>query len=196
MHRRLERAVRPELRLWSAPGRRRIRILVDSSRPRRSTLLRARAWRRRHTALLIAGHGTERHRGVGRHRAPPCRARSPRRRLFAEVAVGFLDEPPRVPEALAAPERGAIAWRSGCSSMPASTARRTSRHCSRRLAIAAYAGPIGPDPADHRADSRPGPRRARSEHRSLIMAAPGSRLSEAASGSRPMTIGCRWSRLA
>ena len=81
-------------------------------------------------------------------RVPP-RTATPRelaaRRLFAEVAVGFLDEEPRVPEAVAALSATrcvavglfADAGEHGQDDLPALLAPDWR---------AAYAGPIGPDP--------------------------------------------------
>jgi sirohydrochlorin cobaltochelatase len=105
----------------------------------------ARSWRPGATALLIVGHGTDRHPDSGataRRHAAQITAQS----TFAEVAVGFLDEPPRVPDALAAlgaPHCVAVglfvdAGEHGEEDIPALLAPSGDR--------AAYAGPIGPDP--------------------------------------------------
>ncbi|HEX6141692.1 MAG TPA: CbiX/SirB N-terminal domain-containing protein [Geminicoccaceae bacterium] len=60
----------------------------------------ARGWRPGGTALLLVGHGTRRDPNSGataRRHAESVRASG----RFAEVAVGFLDEAPAVPDALA-----------------------------------------------------------------------------------------------
>ena len=60
----------------------------------------ARGWRPVGTALLLVGHGTRRDPNSGataRRHADSVRASG----RFAEVAVGFLDEAPAVPDALA-----------------------------------------------------------------------------------------------
>ena len=104
-----------------------------------------RAWRPADTALLIVGHGTERHPESGatayRHAA-----RIAAQGTFAEVASAFLDEPPHVAEALAAVRaRQSVAvglfmdaGEHGEEDIPALLAPAGGR--------AAYAGPIGTDP--------------------------------------------------
>jgi sirohydrochlorin cobaltochelatase len=116
--------------------------LADAMTAKALALCAGRAWRPADTALLIVGHGTERHPDSGgtalRHAAQIAA-----QGIFAEVAVGFLDEPPRVPEALQrlrAERCIAIglfvdAGEHGEEDVPALLGDR-----------AAYAGPIGPDP--------------------------------------------------
>jgi sirohydrochlorin ferrochelatase len=108
-------------------------------------LCASKAWRPAETALLIVGHGTERHADSGatahRHARQIAAAG-----IFAEVATGFLDEAPRIPEALAAlraPRCVAVglfvdAGEHGEEDIPALLAPAGAR--------AIYAGPIGPDP--------------------------------------------------
>jgi sirohydrochlorin cobaltochelatase len=103
------------------------------------------AWRPADTALLIVGHGTERHpdSGATAHRHA---AQIAGQGIFAEVAVGFLDEQPRVPRAFAALSATHCvvvglfvdAGEHGEEDIPALFAPAADR--------AAYAGPIGPDP--------------------------------------------------
>ena len=104
-----------------------------------------KAWRPAETALLIVGHGTERHPDSGtttHQHAEQIAAQG----IFAEVATGFLDEHPRVPEALdalRAPHCVAVgffvdAGEHGEEDIPALLAPAGER--------AVYAGPIGPDP--------------------------------------------------
>jgi sirohydrochlorin cobaltochelatase len=104
-----------------------------------------KAWRATDTALLVVGHGTERHPESGataRWHAAQIRAQE----VFAEVATGFLDEPPRVSQALAALRASRCvavglfvdAGEHGEEDLPALLAPAGER--------AAYAGPIGPDP--------------------------------------------------
>jgi sirohydrochlorin cobaltochelatase len=119
--------------------------LADMIATKARALCATRAWQPADTALLIVGHGTERHAdsGATAHRhARQIAAQG----IFAEVATGFLDERPRVPEALAA--RGARhcvvvglfvdAGEHGEEDIPGLLAPASVR--------AAYAGPIGPDP--------------------------------------------------
>jgi sirohydrochlorin cobaltochelatase len=105
----------------------------------------AKSWQPSKTALLIAGHGTERHPDSGtsaRWHAAQIAARG----TFAEVTVAFLDEPPRVPEALgslASAHCVAVglfvdAGEHGEEDIPALLAPARGR--------AVYAGPLGPDP--------------------------------------------------
>jgi sirohydrochlorin cobaltochelatase len=119
--------------------------LADGIATRARALCAARAWRPGDTALLIVGHGTERHPesdATARRHAAEIAARG----IFAEVATGFLDERPLVPQALCAlraPQCVAIglfvdAGEHGEEDIPALLAPAGDR--------AAYAGPIGPDP--------------------------------------------------
>jgi sirohydrochlorin cobaltochelatase len=119
--------------------------LGDMIHAKALALCAARVWRPGETALLIVGHGTERHPASGataRRHAAQIAAQ----RRFAEVAVGFLDEQPRVPgalAALAAPQCVTVglfvdAGEHGEEDIPALLAPAQDR--------AAYAGPIGPDP--------------------------------------------------
>ena len=109
------------------------------------SLCASRGWQPADTALLIVGHGTERHSDSGvtaRRHAAQIAAQG----LFAEVATGFLDERPRVPEALAALSAAQCvavglfvdAGEHGEEDIPALLAPAGDR--------AVYAGPIGPDP--------------------------------------------------
>ena len=119
--------------------------LAEMIATRARALCATKAWRPGETALLIVGHGTERHPDSGatarRHAAQIAAAA-----IFAEVATGFLDEPPRVPEALGAlraPHCVAVglfvdAGEHGEEDIPALLAPAGER--------AVYAGPIGPDP--------------------------------------------------
>jgi sirohydrochlorin cobaltochelatase len=103
------------------------------------------AWRPADTALLIVGHGTERHPDSGAS-ARRHAAQIAARRRFAEVAVGFLDEAPRVPQTLrrlSVPHCVAVglfvdAGEHGEEDIPALLAPAGGR--------AAYAGALGPDP--------------------------------------------------
>lgn len=119
--------------------------LAEMIAGRAGALCAAKGWRSADTALLIVGHGTERHRDSGvtaRRHAAQIAAR----RIFAEVATGFLDERPLVPEALgalSAPHCVAVgmfvdAGEHGEEDIPALLAPVGAR--------AVYAGPIGPDP--------------------------------------------------
>ena len=104
-----------------------------------------KGWPAAETALLIAGHGTERHPdsdASARRHAAEIRAQ----KVFAEVAVGFLDQAPRIPDALArlSPRRAVVVGlfvdrgEHGEADIPKLLAPVGER--------AAYAGPIGPDP--------------------------------------------------
>lgn len=108
-------------------------------------LCATRGWRPADTALLIVGHGTERHPDSGataRRHAAQIRAQG----MFAEVATAFLDERPHVPEALEELDpRPCVAvglfvdaGEHGEEDIPALLAPAAER--------ALYAGPIGPDP--------------------------------------------------
>jgi sirohydrochlorin cobaltochelatase len=119
--------------------------LADMIATKARALCAKNAWRPAETALLIVGHGTERHpdSGATTHRhAGQIAARG----IFAEVATGFLDERPRVPEALdalGAPHCVVVglfvdAGEHGEEDIPALVAPAGER--------AVYAGPIGPDP--------------------------------------------------
>jgi sirohydrochlorin cobaltochelatase len=119
--------------------------LADMIASRARALCATRGWRPADAALLIVGHGTERHPDSGataRRHAAQIAARE----LFAEVAIGFLDERPLVPEALDAlrsPQCVAVglfvdAGEHGEEDIPALLAPAGER--------AIYAGPIGPDP--------------------------------------------------
>jgi sirohydrochlorin ferrochelatase len=119
--------------------------LADMIARRAGALCRAKAWKRADTALLIVGHGTERHpdSGATAHRHA---AQIAAREMFADVATAFLDERPHVPEALralSAPHCVAVglfvdAGEHGEEDIPALLAPAGAR--------AVYAGPIGPDP--------------------------------------------------
>lgn len=108
-------------------------------------LCAGRVWPAADTGLLVVAHGTERQPDSGatarRHAAQIAK-----RSLFAEVTAGFLDEPPRVAEALdglratycVAVGLFADAGEHGEEDIPALLA--PAGDC------AVYAGPIGPDP--------------------------------------------------
>jgi sirohydrochlorin cobaltochelatase len=145
VHRRLEGVARPGLRRLVCPPVGAHPRLVDIISSRALTLCGARTWRPADSALLIVGHGTERHRessATARRHAARIAAQD----VFAEVAVAFLDEPPRVPDALralGAAQAVAVglfvdAGEHGQEDIPALLAPAGDR--------AAYAGPIGPDP--------------------------------------------------
>jgi sirohydrochlorin cobaltochelatase len=119
--------------------------LADMIAAKALAMCATRSRRPAETALLIVAHGTERHPDSGataRRHAAQIAAR----RTFAEVVVGFLDERPRVPEALAAlraPHCVAVglfvdAGEHGEEDVPALLAPAGER--------AVYAGPLGPDP--------------------------------------------------
>ncbi len=119
--------------------------LADMVATRARALCATKGWRPGDTALLIVGHGTERHPDSGttaRWHAAQIAARG----IFAEVATGFLDERPRVPEALDALRASHCvvvglfvdAGEHGEEDIPALLAPAGER--------AVYAGPIGPDP--------------------------------------------------
>jgi sirohydrochlorin cobaltochelatase len=119
--------------------------LADMIASRARALCATSGWQPAETALLIVGHGTERHPDSGataRRHAAQIAARE----MFAEVATGFLDERPLVPEALdalRAPHCVAVglfvdAGEHGEEDIPALLAPEGER--------AVYAGPIGPDP--------------------------------------------------
>jgi sirohydrochlorin cobaltochelatase len=145
MRRKLRSAVRPSSRLTLCRPVGTHPRLADAMTAKALSLGAARGWRPEGTALLIVGHGTERHPDSGgtayRHAA-----RIAARGIFAEVATGFLDEPPRVPDALKrlrAERCVAIglfvdAGEHGEEDVPELLAPAGDR--------AAYAGPIGPDP--------------------------------------------------
>jgi sirohydrochlorin cobaltochelatase len=146
-------AMRRKLRAAANPATRLVPCRPVGSHPRLADALTAKAlalcagkaWRPADTALLIVGHGAERHPDSGgtalRHAG-----RIAAQGMFAEVAVGFLDEPPRLPEALKrlrAERCVAIglfvdAGEHGEEDVPSLLAPVGDR--------AAYAGPIGPDP--------------------------------------------------
>lgn len=119
--------------------------LADMIAAKALALCAARAWRPADTALLIVGHGTERHPDSGAT-ARGHAAQISMQRIFAEVAVGFLDEEPRVPEAtdaLRVAHCVAVglfvdAGEHGEEDIPALLAPAGER--------AVYVGPIGPDP--------------------------------------------------
>jgi sirohydrochlorin cobaltochelatase len=146
-------AMQRKLRAAANPSTRLILCRPVGSHPRLADALTAKAlsfcagkaWRPADTALLIVGHGTERHPdsgGTALYHAGQIAAQD----IFAEVAVGFLDEPPHVSEALKrlrAERWVAIglfvdAGEHGEEDVPALLAPAGDR--------AAYAGPIGPDP--------------------------------------------------
>jgi sirohydrochlorin cobaltochelatase len=119
--------------------------LAEMIATRARALCVTKAWQPADTALLIVGHGTERHPDSGataRRHAAQIAAQE----MFAEVAIGFLDERPLVPEALdalRAPQFVAVglfvdAGEHGEEDIPALLAPAGER--------AVYAGPIGPDP--------------------------------------------------
>jgi sirohydrochlorin cobaltochelatase len=145
MQRRLRPAANPSTRLILCQPVGSHPRLSDALTARALALVAGKAWRLADTALLIVGHGTERHPdsgGTALHHAGRIAAQG----MFADVAVGFLDEPPRVPEALKslrAQRCVAIglfvdAGEHGEEDVPALLAPAGDR--------AAYAGPIGPDP--------------------------------------------------
>jgi sirohydrochlorin cobaltochelatase len=119
--------------------------LADMIASRAGALCAAKGWQPADTALLIVGHGTDRHPDSG---APAHRhaAQIAAREIFAEVATAFLDERPRVPEALRALRASQClavgmfvdAGEHGEEDIPALLAPAGAR--------AVYAGPIGPDP--------------------------------------------------
>lgn len=106
---------------------------------------RDQSWHPEETALLLVGHGTERHPDADattrRHAAEIAAGGR-----FAEVAAAFLDQAPRVPdalEALSAPRCVAVGLfvdqgEHGEEDVPAALAPAGGR--------AVYAGPIGADP--------------------------------------------------
>ena len=119
--------------------------LADMIAAKALAMCATRCRRPAETALRIVAHGTARHPDSGataRRHAAQITAR----RTFAEVAVGFLDEQPRVPAALAAlgaPHCVAVglfvdAGEHGEEDVPALLAPAGER--------AVYAGPLGPDP--------------------------------------------------
>jgi sirohydrochlorin cobaltochelatase len=102
-------------------------------------------WPAADTALLIAGHGTERHPDSGasaRRHAAEIRAQN----VFAEVALGFLDQAPRISDALA----GVRARHCVVVGLFVDRGEHGEEDIPKLLAAAggraAYAGPIGPDP--------------------------------------------------
>jgi sirohydrochlorin cobaltochelatase len=119
--------------------------LAEMIATRGRALCATKSWQPADTALLIVGHGTERHpdSGATAHRHA---AQIAARAIFAEVATAFLDERPHVPEALralGAPACVAVglfvdAGEHGEEDIPALLAPAGAR--------AVYAGPIGPDP--------------------------------------------------
>jgi sirohydrochlorin cobaltochelatase len=146
-------AIRRKIEAAARPGQR-LRIcrpvgshprLADAIAARAMATAAAKAWRPADTALLLVGHGTERHPEsdtTTRQHAAQIAVRGG----FAEVAVAFLDQAPRVAEALAAlsaPRVIAVGLfvdrgEHGEEDIPALLAPAGAR--------AAYAGPIGPDP--------------------------------------------------
>ena len=108
-------------------------------------LCEARAWPRSGTGLLLLGHGTPRHarssRSLRRHAARIAETRG-----FATVACAFLDDAPRVPDAL----RSMTAAHRVAVGFFADAGPHGADDVERRLADAtgdvAYAGPIGCDP--------------------------------------------------
>ena len=119
--------------------------LGDMIRDKALARCAARSWDPAATALLIVGHGTERHPDSGttaRWHAGQIAAQG----AFAAVAVAFLDEAPRVPEALDALKATPCvavglfvdAGEHGEEDIPALLAPARDR--------AVYAGPLGPDP--------------------------------------------------
>ena len=105
--------------------------------------VRCQGWRPAATALLIVGHGTERHRDGWRRavtpRGSPRGIALPRWRWLSSTSRRGC--PTR---SMRSAQRAA--WRSVCSSMPASTARRTFRRSLAPAVARHLAGPIGPDP--------------------------------------------------
>ena len=183
VRRRLEGAARPGLRRLVCPPVGAHPRLADIISARALTRCAARAWRPAESALLIVGHGTERHRDSGAT-ARRHAARIAAQHRFAEVAVAFLDEPPRVPDALDALSAARCvavglfvdAGEHGEEDIPALLAPAGDR--------AAYAGPIGPDPLISglildQVDARP-----RRQHRRLTSAD-----RHAATGCRPADRG-------
>jgi sirohydrochlorin cobaltochelatase len=119
--------------------------LADVIAAKARALCARKAWRPADTALLIVGHGTERHpdSGATTHRhAGQIAAQG----IFAQVTTGFLDEHPRLPQALDALGGAQCvvvgmfvdAGEHGEEDIPALLAPAGER--------AVYAGPIGPDP--------------------------------------------------
>ncbi len=145
VRRRLEGAAPPGLHCLVSPPVGAHPRLADMISTKALAECAARAWRLAESALLVVGHGTERHRGSGAT-ARRHAARIAGQHRFAEVGVAFLDEPPRVPDALDAlsvPRCVAVglfvdAGEHGEEDIPALLAPAGER--------AAYAGPIGPDP--------------------------------------------------
>jgi sirohydrochlorin cobaltochelatase len=105
----------------------------------------AKGWATRDTALLVVGHGTVRHPDSGatarRHAARIAASDD-----FGEVAVGFLDEPPGVGEALAR----LAAPRCVVVGLFIDRGEHGENDIPRLLAVggheAVYAGPVGSDP--------------------------------------------------
>lgn len=119
--------------------------LVDVIAARGEARCAGRGWRPEDTALLLVAHGTERHpdsAATTRQHAAQIATRG----RFAQVAVAFLDQAPRVPDALGmitAPQCVAVGLfvdqgEHGEEDVPALLAFAGER--------AVYAGPIGADP--------------------------------------------------
>jgi sirohydrochlorin cobaltochelatase len=119
--------------------------LADMIASRAGAVCAAKGWQPAGTALLIVGHGTERHpdSGATAHRHA---AQIAAREIFADVGTAFLDERPHVPEAIEALSPWPFvavglfvdAGEHGEEDIPALLAPAGAR--------AVYAGPIGPDP--------------------------------------------------
>jgi sirohydrochlorin cobaltochelatase len=112
---------------------------------RATAACRRLAWRPATTTLLLVGHGTPRHPRSS-HSAIGLAARIVEAGGFAEVATAFLDAPPSVPEAIA----HCAAERCVAVGLFADRGPHGEADVARALAAvdgAAYAGPIGVDPA-------------------------------------------------
>jgi sirohydrochlorin cobaltochelatase len=119
--------------------------LGEMIRTKALALCVAKSWHPAETALLVVGHGTERHPDSGttaRWHAAQIAAQG----TFAQVTVAFLDELPRVPAALDSLTSARCvavglfidAGEHGEEDIPALLAPAGDR--------AVYAGPLGPDP--------------------------------------------------
>ncbi len=138
------RTSRPDARLASALGAH--EGLADLLVARALKGLRAHGQNPAEAALLLVGHGTARHPDSAatakRHAATIAG-----RRLFAEVGVAFLDEPPSVAEAvsrLEAPFVAAVGFLTDAGQHGAGDVARLLAETGR---AGVYFGPIGPDPA-------------------------------------------------
>jgi sirohydrochlorin ferrochelatase len=123
--------------------------LTDLIAQKARTAVAELGWSPGETALLLVGHGTEKHRAsadTAEAHARRLRADGVRAAGFAEVATAFLDQAPTIPEVLGqlrAPRAIAVgfftdAGNHGQDDVPAALAQSP--------VPARYAGPIGPDP--------------------------------------------------